>query len=161
VGIYLKYQGVTGDATQEGYTGYMNVTHFSWDLTRPFFKTTGGTFNREPQQARVGKIVCLKNVDHASGDLMKIAATATKGLDCEIAFVATGDPSEEYMKFTLKDALLQSLELQATSEGNARPVERLVIDFTELEIEVKPLEETNAAGGVIRTKYNIATGKAS
>jgi len=157
MGIYMKYGSIQGDATQQGFEGWINCTHFEWGLTRTFAQDqVGRSFNREASQAQVGRASVSKEVDHASGEVLKTATTAFKGEKCEIVFVRTGNPGEPYLKFTLTDTLISKVGVEGSSE---RPNETLELDFTELEIECKTLDESNTSEETMRITYSAATGQ--
>jgi type VI secretion system secreted protein Hcp len=154
--IYMKYGSIQGDATQEGFVGWINLDHFEWGLARQFAADqVGRSFNREGAQAQMGQCHVRKDVDHSSGEILKAATTGFKGEKCEIAFVRTGNPGEFYLKFTLTDAVFASLDIGG---GIERPQETMVLDFTEVEIETKTLDETNVTEEKIVITYNAATG---
>src|SRR6266566_3186941 len=120
--IYMKYGDIQGDATQQGYEGWINVHHFEWGLERKFAEDqVGRSFNREAAQANIQRCTVFKEVDHSSGEILKAAATAFKGEKCEIVFVRTGNPGEAYLKFTLTDALVARLNVR--SGQPERPIE--------------------------------------
>jgi type VI secretion system secreted protein Hcp len=159
MGIYMKYGNITGDATQKGFEGWLNIDSFGWGLHRQFAKDqVGRAFNREAAQANVKAITVTKDVDNASGALLEAASTASKGETCEIVFLRTGNPGEVYLQFTLTDTLLQNLGL--ATGGSERPVETMELDFTKVEITVKVLNEENIAEpDNMHIFYNIATGE--
>jgi type VI secretion system secreted protein Hcp len=158
MGIYMKYGSIEGDATQQGFEGWVNCHHFEWGLHRDFAEDqVGRSFNREAAQAQMRRCILLKEVDHSSGEFLKTATTAFKGEKCEIVFVRTGNPGEAYLKFTLTDTLISKLNVQ--SGQPERPIEQLELDFTELEIECKTLDETNVSEETMRISYNAATGQ--
>jgi type VI secretion system secreted protein Hcp len=148
---------IEGDATQQGFEGWINLHSFQWDMSRAFTKDTGRAFNREGAQAHVGRIVVTKEVDHASGQILKTACTEHKGKKVEIAFVRTGDPGDPYLKFTLTDTLFQNLQLSGPRDS-VRPTEQITLDFTELLVETVVLKEDNTGEAPLKVTYNIATG---
>ena len=75
---------------------------------------------------------------------------------CKIAFVRTDEGGECYLQYTLSDALLAKLDLTGDAD---RPREVWTIDFTEIEIEIKQLDEANVAGTPFRYAFNSATGR--
>jgi type VI secretion system secreted protein Hcp len=157
MGIYMKFGNIQGDATQKGFEGWINLIHFDWGLDRKFAEDqVGRSFNREAAQAQILPCNVKKDADSSSGMLMQTATTEFKGQKCEIAFVRTGNPGETYLHFTLTDALIAKLDV-ATS-GGERPVESLTIDFTELEIQTKTLNETNTGEDPMTITYDAATG---
>jgi type VI secretion system secreted protein Hcp len=158
MGIYMKYGAIQGDATQQGFEGYVNCHHFEWALAREFAADqVGRSFNREAAQAQIKQVTVYKEVDHASGEILKAATTALKGEKCEIVFVRTGNPGEPYLKFTLTDTLIAHLNVN--SGQPERPLEQITLDFTALEIECKTLDESNVSEETMRITYNAATGQ--
>src|ERR1700691_4428851 len=97
-----------------------------------------------------------KNVDSSSGSILQTATTEFKGQKCEIAFVRTGNPGETYLHFTLTDALIAQLDV--ATQGGERPIETIKIDFTELEIQTKTLNEANNGEDPMTITYDAATG---
>lgn len=157
MGIYMKFGSIQGDATQQGFEGYINVSSFDWALHRDFAKDqVGRSFNREASQAQMGRCTVTKDVDHASGEILKAAATAFKGESVEIVFLRTGNPGEAYLTFKLTDALVSKLGV--SGDGADRPSETIEIDFTELEIICKTLDEANVSEDTMHITYNAATG---
>jgi type VI secretion system secreted protein Hcp len=159
MGLYMRYDNgsIQGDATQQGFEGWINLHSFRWGMSRAFTKDTGRAFNREGAQAQVGRIVVTKEVDHASGQILKTACTEHKGKKVEIAFVRTGDPGDPYLKFTLTDTLFQNLQLSGPRDS-VRPTEQITLDFTELLVETVVLKEDNTGEAPLKVTYSIATG---
>jgi type VI secretion system secreted protein Hcp len=159
MGLYMRYDNgsIQGDATQKGFEGWINLHSFSWKMSRAFTKDTGRAFNREGAQAHVDRVVVTKEVDHASGQILKTACTEHKGKTVEIAFVRTGDPGDPYLKFTLTDTVFQNLQLSGPRDS-VRPTEQITLDFTELLVETVVLKEDNTGEAPLKVTYNIATG---
>jgi type VI secretion system secreted protein Hcp len=157
MGIYMKYGEIQGDATQQGFEGWVNLSHFHWDLTRVFATDqVGRSLNREASQAQMGACQVKKEADSSSGQILETATTEFKGKPCEIAFVRTGNPGETYLSFKLTDALIKQLDVGM--EGPERPTETILIDFTEVEIKTKTLNESNNGEDPMTITYDQATG---
>ena len=162
MGIYLKYGDIKGDSTQQGFEHWINVTRFDWQsaVKRDITTQTGKGRNREQSQPHVSRIKVTKEVDHASGPLYKALVAVPKAEECKIAFVRTDEGGEKYLEYTLTDALLAGLQIQGASlGGQERASEIWDLDFTEIAIEVKQLDEANVSGNSYKFKYNMATGK--
>jgi type VI secretion system secreted protein Hcp len=157
MGIYMKFGNIQGDATQKGYEGWINLNHFDWGLERKFAPShTGRGFNREAAQAEIHECTVKKSADASSGMLLQTATTEFKGQPCEIAFVRTGNPGDWYLKFKLTDALISKLDIGLA--GGERPVETITINFTEVEINTKTLNESNTGEDPLTVTYDAATG---
>jgi type VI secretion system Hcp family effector len=157
MGIYMKYGSIQGDATQDGFEKWINLTTFEWEaVARDITTQTGRGRNREQSQPHVKRIKVKKEVDHASGPLYKALCTVPKAEECKIAFVRTDEGGEKYLEYTLTDTLLQAFTIQGHQE---RAVETWTLDFTEVAIEVKQLDEANVSSASFKFKYSLATGK--
>ena len=160
MGIYMKFGDIKGDATQDGFTHWINITSFSWGpaVQRSIKTHTGRGRNREPSQPHISNITVSKEVDHASGPLYKSLCTTPKAQECTIAFVRTGEggDNDKYLEYTLTDTLLAGVEIRGERD---RAAETWHLDFTEIAIEVKQLDEHNVSQAPFRFKYNLATGK--
>jgi type VI secretion system secreted protein Hcp len=166
MGIYMRFDNgnpIKGDSTQQGFKGedgWMNLTDFHWGLKRAFAKDqVGRALNREAAQAHVTEVTVSKDIDASSGALLEAATIDFRGKECEIAFLRTGNPGEKYLHFTLKNTLIKNLKV--TGQGDQRPKEDLVLDFTHVDIEVKTLDEANIDGATMHITYDIATGEGS
>jgi type VI secretion system secreted protein Hcp len=155
--IYLKYGNVDGDATQTGFEKWINCNTFSWPLgiKRYIDTLTGKGRNREGRQPDVADIIITKELDSATGPLLKAIVSGEGAEKCKIAFVSTSDPGETYLEYTLTDTLLASVRL----DGPDRPVETWSLDFTEIEIDVTRLNADNKAVEPFKFTYSIKTGK--
>jgi type VI secretion system secreted protein Hcp len=158
MGIYMKYGDIKGDATQDGFLHWINVSSFSWAnaVTRIIKTQTGKGRNREQGQPEVKQITINKEVDHASGPLYKSLVTVPQAKECTIAFVRTDEGGESYLEFKLTDTLLAKLNL--TGEGE-RAIETWTLDFTRVKISVKQLSEANVSSSAFHFEYDLATGK--
>jgi type VI secretion system secreted protein Hcp len=157
MGIYMKYGDIKGDATQEGFEHWINISSFHWDaVTRDIKTQTGKGRNREQSQPHVRRITVTKEVDHASGPLYKSLVTVPQAKPCTIAFVRTDEGGETYLEYNLTDALLQHLSI---SGDDNRASETWTLDFTKIKVSVKQLSEANVASGPFHFEYDLATGK--
>jgi type VI secretion system secreted protein Hcp len=158
MGIYMKYGDIRGDATQEGFEHWINITSFNWRqaVHRNVKTETGKGRNREQSQPSVKQIVIRKEVDHASGPLYKALCTVPKAEECKIAFVRTDEGGEKFLEYTLTDTLLEKLELRGDHD---RAGETWTLNFTAVAVEVKQLQQDNVSSGPYHFKYDLATGK--
>jgi type VI secretion system secreted protein Hcp len=158
MGIYMKFGNIKGDATQDGFEHWINITGFEWGpaVQRDINTETGKGRNREAAQPHVANIAVTKEVDHASGPLYQSLCAVPKAQECTIAFVRTGDVGDAYLEYTLTDTLLASVDIRGDHE---RAHEVWKLDFTEVEVKVKPLDEHNVSQTPFSFRYNLATGK--
>lgn len=160
MGMYMKYGGIRGDATQSGFEHWINISSFNWNqaVHRDISMETGKARNREHAQPHVEEIIVTKEVDHASGPLYKALCTVPQAHECKIAFVRTGPGGDDdkYLEYTLTDTMLANVEING---GGDRATETWTLNFTQVAIEVKELSEANVSGAPFHFKYDLATGK--
>src|SRR5215471_18171214 len=85
--IYMKYEGVEGDVTAKGYTGWIEVHSFQWGCSRHLETTTGAAGRRAAGAATVGEVVISKEHDNASGKVFNFAVLGGEGKKVKIDFL--------------------------------------------------------------------------
>jgi type VI secretion system secreted protein Hcp len=177
MGIYMKFGNIVGDATQYvnkdnsgvekivfaglrafagdasaakmlGETGWIPLKTFEWSATRSVTTRAGNgasSQNRGPISTDLKDVTVNKEVDGSSCALLEKFHQDKDGVDCTIVFVRTGEPGEIYLRYKLKSTLIKELHITPDKEG--RPNERLVLNFTEIELGVWRIDENNEAEG--------------
>jgi len=177
MGIYMKFGNVVGDATQYvnkdnsgvekivfaglrvfvgdasaakmlGETGWIPLKTFAWHASRSVTTRAGNgpaSQHRGPVSPNLDDVTVDKEVDGSSGSLLEKFHQDKDGVDCTILFVRTGEPGEVYLRYKLKGALIKDIHVTSDKEG--RPNEKLVLNFTEIELAVWRIDENNEAEG--------------
>lgn len=156
--IYVKYDGITGEATQSDHTNWIDVQSISWGVGRAIATVAGSTANRESSEPNVSEVSLVKQYDSSSPKLFTEACTGNAGKTVQIDITTTGNPSVVFCTYTLSNALISSYSV--SSEGD-RPLESISISFTKLEFKFTPYDDTNAAGTPVTVSYDMATTKTS
>ncbi|MDE2240007.1 MAG: type VI secretion system tube protein Hcp, partial [Rhodospirillales bacterium] len=89
--IYIKYTNpaVNGDVTTQGFDKQIEVQSFQWGVGRGIGSPTGSSGNREASTPSVSEITVSKNLDNASGGLLKEALSSGGKATLVISFVRT------------------------------------------------------------------------
>lgn len=154
--IYLKYDGIDGEATHQDHQKWIDIQSLQFGFGRAISTPTGSAANREASQPSVSEIVFTKGMDASSPKLFTEAVTGNKGKTVNIDLVSTGSPGNTYATYTLTNALVSAYSL---SSGGDRPSESVSISFTKLEYKLTPFDATNKAGTPVTVSYDLATGK--
>jgi type VI secretion system secreted protein Hcp len=179
MGVYMKFGDVAGDATQHvrsgsetslgsqvmrkivgenvvaallGETDWIPLKSFEWGAKRNITTRSGkgpSSQTRGPVDTDVDDVTVEKEVDGSTPDLLDKFENDTKGVDCAIVFIRTGDPAEIYLKYSLKNTLITSIRHKG---GDDRPNETLTLTFTEVELTAWCAEQNNVAPGPSRHK---------
>ena len=128
--IYMKFEGIDGDSTQEDHKKWIQCNSLQWGAGRAINTPTGRGANREASEVSVSEVTITKECDTASVKLFQEVLTSGAGKKVEINLVTTGDPGKIYMQYKLEDTLVSSYSL---SSGGDKPSESLSLNFAKFE----------------------------
>lgn len=154
--IYLKIEGIDGDATHENHKKWIDIASFQWGMGRGVSTPSGSAKNREASEPSISEIVVTKTMDGASPKIFTESATGVKGKKVEIHFVSTGSPGATYVEYELTDALISGYSI---SSGGDRPTESITFNFTKIQYKFIPLNQDNEPGTPVTVSYDLATTK--
>jgi type VI secretion system secreted protein Hcp len=159
--IYMKYSSpdIKGGVTTQGYAGYIELTSFQFGVGRGVGSPTGGTTNREASTPSVSEIVVTKNLDEATGGLVKEAYSGAGKATVVIDFVRTdGGGGVTYLEYTLSNVMLSGF---STSSAGDRPSESISLNFTKIEKKITPQKEDGTPGTAFPVTYDLGLQKMS
>src|SRR5688572_23273679 len=116
--LYLKMDGIDGDATHEQHKKWLTVDSVQWGVGRSIMTRSGSTMNREASEPSVSEVTISKSADASSPKMFGEACTGKEGKKVVIDFVTTGSPGDTYMQCTLSNTLVSSYSI---SSGGDRP----------------------------------------
>ncbi len=154
--IYLKYDGIDGEATHDKHKKWIDVGSLQFGVGRGISTPSGSTANREASEPSISEVVVTKMLDAASSKLFVESCTGAAGKKVEIHLVSTGSPGNTYVEYTLHNALISGYSL---SSGGDRPSESISINFTKIEYKHIPYDEANKAGTPVTVSYDLASTK--
>jgi type VI secretion system secreted protein Hcp len=114
--MFIKFDGIEGEATHRDHRGEISIDSFNWGHTNP--TTVGGGGGGSSSKA--SPVLALKC---ASGQHIKEAVLTVRK--------AGGRKGEPYMTIVLKDVIISSFE--QSSDGGSSAAEQLSLNFTKIE----------------------------
>ncbi|MBM3546262.1 MAG: type VI secretion system tube protein Hcp [Alphaproteobacteria bacterium] len=154
--IYMKYEGIDGEATHENHKKWLDINSLQWGMGRAISTKAGASTNREASEPSVSEVTITKLMDSASPKFFTESCTGAAGKKVEIHLVTTGSPGNTYAEYTLTDGLVSSYSM---SSGGDRPTESISISFTKVEYKFTPYDNKNKAGTPIAVSYDLSTTK--
>jgi len=154
--IYLHYDGIDGEATQQDHKKWIDISSLQFGIGRGIATPVGSSANREASHPSVSEITFTKAMDSASPKLFTESATGSAGKTVKINLVSTGSPGNVYAEYTLTNTLISGYSI---SSGGDRPSESLSLNFTKIEYKFTPYDELNAAGTPVTVSYDLTTAK--
>jgi type VI secretion system secreted protein Hcp len=158
MGIYMDFDGIKGEATQEDHKQWIDILSLSWGAGRSVSTTAGSASNREASEPHLSDVQIVKLFDDSSTDLFVNACTGNEGKTVKIELTTTGSPSKTYCTYTLSNALISSYSVSSSGD---RPTESVGISFTKLEFKFTPYDDKNKPLGSKTVSYDLATTKKS
>ncbi len=156
--IYLKLDGVSGDATQQDHKEWITLNSFQWGVGRGISTPVGDTARREASQPSVSEVTVTKIADVSSSQLFVEAVTGTNAKLVKIHLTRTGSPGDTYLEFILTDTLVSGYSM---SSGGDQPSESLSLNFTKIEFNYTPFTADNKPGTTKRASFDLSTAQKS
>ena len=138
--MFLKIQGVTGEASDADHKGEIIVTSWSWGMQASVSMMTG----QASAKAAISELHVVKHVDLSSPTLMAFLRNNKDIKEAVLTVRKAGAKPLEYFKIELFNARVTSLK--AESEG-PNLVERVGLGFSRIRVSYIPQSETGAKGG--------------
>ena len=156
--IYVKIDGVDGDATHEQHKKWLDISSMQWGVGRAISTPSGAAMNREASEPSVSEVTLTKQMDVSTTKLFEMACVGNKGKPVTIDLVTTGSPGDIYMQYKLTDAMVSGYSV---STGGDRPSESLSLNFTKIEMKYVPYDEDHTPLSPQLAGYDLATTKKS
>ena len=156
--VYMKYEGIPGNATADGYKDFIRIASIQFGVGRGITMEAGNLANRESTKPSISEITCTTEVDKCVTALFKEAISGSAGKDVKIAIVQTGtDKLIEYMTIDTKDTLVSGWSF--TADGDNKGFLTFSLSFAEIDLSYNDYDSKNKGGSPLRSGYNLRTAK--
>jgi len=157
VDMFLKLDGIKGEAQDHKHKGEIDVLAWSWGASQSATTHAGG--GGGSGKASFQDIHVTKYVDSASHSLLKHVATGKHIKEALLTIRKAGDKPLEYLKIAIKDCLISSVSTGG-SGGEDRLTENISLNFSQFEYAYTPQKADGSGDSVLPFKFNIATNEA-
>ncbi len=158
--IYMQYDGIKGDVTEEGHADWIECSSLQFGAGRAIGGTaTGASKGREASLCSVSEITITKPSDSSSQDLMReqmIGAIPGKKVVFEFVTTGAGDKAETYTKFELEECMISGFSF---SSGGDRPSESVSLNFTKIWYNMMQGKSTGELDTAKRGYFDLKTSK--
>lgn len=131
VDMFLKIDGIDGEARDHKHKGAIELLSYSWGLAQTLAAPGGGGGAGKPT---VQDFVIVKQIDKSSPKLMEATCTGERLPAVQLSLV-NKESQLEYMKIKLTDVLISSYQTGGTGDGGAVPVDQVSFNFTSVDIQ--------------------------
>jgi type VI secretion system secreted protein Hcp len=151
--IFLKIDGITGEATATGHAGEIMLQSFTWGSAAGTATTGAGAGKISFQNVTVTKVV-----DKASPLLFHALASGQRVPQC-IVTIEQGDKLKQTIALTLSTCLIESIS-EVFEAAAPAPQETIVISFAKVQLQYTPQSPTGSAETPITAGWDITTNSA-
>lgn len=156
--IVMKYQGVDGESTIDGFTKYTEISSFEFGVGRRI-SSARGTSTREGGDANLSEIVVRKKTDGSTVKFFEEACTGKLNKEVEIDFLRTGaGKSDSYLNFKMEGCGVAGLSFKSDGAQDARPTEVLHLNFDKLTLKYNPIGD-DFSGNPSNYGWDLAKAK--
>lgn len=158
--IYLKIDGIKGDATDEKHKDQIEVQAFTHAINQP----TGG-----PQTSaggltggRVihGEFEIEKRMDASSPMLFLACSTGDPIKQATLTLRRSAKDQKVFMTYVFDQLIISSVECTGSTEGDdAIPNERIKIRYDKITLEYTPVDSAGKEGSKVKAGWDVAKNK--
>ncbi len=150
---YLKFDGVDGEATDEGHKDWIELLSFSQSIQNRGAGVGAGA-SRQRSAPVIEDIVVTKELDKSSPKLAEACLSGKVFPKVEIHLTkSSGEGSVTYFKYELKNVYITSYQLGGS--GDDRPMEQLSLNFEEIKVNYTELDEDGQPEGDVSYQWNV------
>jgi|SRR5271166_1363941 len=154
--IFLKIDGIEGEATDVNHQNEIEVVSWNWGVSEVFISSGGGGI--VGGKPKVGDFVISKRLDKASPDILRACLTAKHIEEVVLTQRRAGAGKANFLTITLKDVLISSLNDIDTGAA-PRPTENVVLAFGKVIYEYIPLKPNGQPDTPATLKWDINANK--
>lgn len=156
--LFIKFDGVDGEANDKDHKGWSDLLAMSWGLHKAGAGATGQT--RRRGVATVEDVVCTKEYDKASVKLAESVLSGKVFPKVEIHNTATyAETRATFLKIELKNVMVSSHGISAAGGGDAVPTESLSLNFNEVKQTYTEYDAKGSKKGNIEMTWKVEEGE--
>ncbi len=151
VDMFLKIDGIKGEATDAKHKDEIDVLSWSWGESNSGSMSTGG--GGGTGKASIQDLSVTKWLDKATPELMKVCASGKHIKNAVLVARKAGGKPMEYVKITLEDIIVSSVATGG-SGGEDRLTEHVSFNFAVIKFEYVEQKADGSPGANFPFKYD-------
>lgn len=137
--VFLKLTDIKGESTAVGHEGEIDILSWSWGASNP--ATIGTRGGLSAGRVAITDLTLMKFLDSATPKLFELVTRGTHTPKAELIVRKEGDARFDYLRITLEDVRVSSLQLSAATD---RPSESVSLSFGKVTVEYRPQSPTGS-----------------
>jgi type VI secretion system secreted protein Hcp len=158
VDIFLKLDGVTGEAKDDAHKGEIDVLAWSWGLSQSGTTHVGG--GAGAGKVAVQDLSITKYVDQATPTLHLFCANGKHIANGQLTIRKAGENPLEYLKLEMEELIISGIS-SGGSAGEDRHTEHMSLNFRKFKKTYTTQNDDGSAGAAPEASWDIAANKSS
>ncbi|MCC6972030.1 MAG: type VI secretion system tube protein Hcp [Phycisphaerales bacterium] len=156
---YMNLDGHPGSATDEKHKNWIEVLSFHWGVEQQgASRSTGG--DQTTGKANLRDLSIVKVVDQCSPKLALTCATGAHVKSAVLEWCQATGQKHCFMKYTLTDVVISSVQLGGQSGGNdSKPTEEVSMRYAKIQWEYTPVDEKGKAQAATKGEWDLKLNK--
>jgi type VI secretion system secreted protein Hcp len=117
VDMYMRVDGVTGESKDSNHTGWTSIQSYSWGASQPGSMATGSGGGQG--KVAFSDMSVIAPIDKASAAVLKYCANGKHLPQVEISVCKAGGQQVEYLRITLSEVLVTSVQQNAANSNDS------------------------------------------
>ena len=156
--IYMKIEGIDGEATDRGHEKEIDVLSWSWGMSQSGAGHVGG--GAGAGKVNVHDLSLTKHVDKSSPDLMLACASGKHFPKIELTMRKPGgEAAQDYLKYTFENVHCSSYQVGGSS-NDPIPTESISMNFTKVLVEYQEQKPDGSLGEPEQAGWDFEKNKA-
>jgi type VI secretion system secreted protein Hcp len=157
--IFLKINGINGESQDASHKDEIEVLSWSWDVSQQstMHAGSGGGTGR----ATVSDLSFQHYIDCATPNLTQYCLTGKHIDEAKLVVRKAGGNPLEYIKFTMTDVLVTSVNPSGVSASQQSPIENVTLSFAKLTQEYVTQNAQGGSAGTIAATFDIKQNTAA
>jgi len=161
--IYMKIEGVKGEATAKGMADHMAIHSFSFGASNPTTIGTGSS-GHGAGRADVSSFNVMKNTDSASAALFQACCDGTHFPSATVVLrKAAGKDNGQapFLKYDFEEVFISSLQWSGSGGSDTSPMESISLSFGKVSIEYKQQDAKGALATKGQAHWDVRTASSA
>jgi type VI secretion system secreted protein Hcp len=147
----MKLAGVDGESGHKDHKNEIELLTWGWGATQPSSAGVGGGSGKG--KATPGDFTFTHAYDKASPVLAKFCVNGKHFDDAVITCRKAGEGQQDFLKITLKQVLVTSVQPGGQQGGEV--TEQVALTYADVEFEYKPQDDKGKLGGAVKFGWNV------
>ena len=153
VDMFIKVDGVTGEAKDSAHSGEIDVIAWTWGLQQSGSRHMGG--GGGSGKVNVQDLSFTKYVDKSSTDLLLFCCNGKHVKEATLTVRKAGESPLEYIKIKMSDCLISGVTTGG-SGGEDRLTENVTLNFAKVEVEYTPQKEDGSGDAPTTMGWDVS-----